>query len=99
MANKVGLVARMGTASALDKSKWKDLLINGGIFMLSALLTFLANNLTNMDFGQYTGVITAALAIALKYAQSWLQAFINPVPAPVVPVNPPKPNDGNFDVH
>lgn len=98
MAKKVGLVARMGTATALDTSKWKDLLIDGGIFMLSALLTFLANNLTKMDFGQYTGVITAALAIVLKYVQNWLQAFINPVPAPVVPVTPPAPNNGDFPV-
>lgn len=76
---------------------WKDFLINGGIFVLSALITYVTNNLGNLDLGTMGPIITAGVALALKYLQNFLNGLMNPqvpdpepVPAPVNPNNDPK---------
>lgn len=47
----------------------------GAIFALcGALLTYLAQTIPHIDFGSYTPIITALLAVAMNTAHKWLSA-------------------------
>ncbi len=85
---------RIGAASALDKSKWTDFLINGGIFVLSAAVTYVTNNVASLDLGEYGLVIAPLIALGLKYVQKWIEKFQK---EKVEPSPTPKPIDNNKD--
>lgn len=75
---------------------WKDFLINGGIFVASAVITYVTNNIGNLDLGTAGPLITAGVALVLKY----LQKFLEGLNAPANPVIPPvNPNGPNFPVN
>jgi hypothetical protein len=47
----------------------KGILIAGG----AAILTYLAENLGNFDFGNYTGIVVAVLSILINIGKSYVE--------------------------
>jgi hypothetical protein len=94
---------RIGKATALDTSKWKDFLINGGIFVASAAITFTLQNLTTLDFGPYTAIVVPSIGLALKYLQNLLSKLSEPKKEDdvIIPPSPPvvNPNEPKFPVN
>lgn len=97
--NKFGKALTLTTAVPKGATQgWKDFLINGGIFVASAAITYVTNNIGNLDLGSAGPLVTAGVALVLKYLQKFLEGLNNPTPAPVIPVNPPNPGP-NFPVN
>lgn len=98
--NKFGKALTLtATVPAAATTTWKDFLINGGIFVLSAIITYVTNNLANLDLGSNTAAIVAIVALVLKYLQNFINGLMAPkTPEPVVPVNPPNPGP-NFPIN
>lgn len=68
---RIGKVATLTTA----KMGWKDFLVNGGIFVASAAITYITNNMANLDLGTMGPAITAVVALVLKYAQKFIEGL------------------------
>lgn len=72
---------------------WKDFLINGGIFVASAVITYVTNNIGNLDLGTAGPFVVSGVALVLKYLQKFLEGLVTPTPQKDEdPVNPPGPN-------
>ncbi len=69
-------------AESLQKVITGALIAGGG-----ALLTYLAANLGNIEFGAFTPLITAGAAILINYLRKLLDELQKP-PAPPVPPSP-----------
>jgi len=57
----------------LNKADWKSIAWGAGEVVLAALLTYLGDNLGNMDFGAQTPTIVALLAIGIRTARKLVQ--------------------------
>jgi hypothetical protein len=51
---------------ALPTEDWKKVLTGAGLAILGAGVTYLSQNITNLDFGQYTYVIVPLVTVALN---------------------------------
>jgi len=72
-------------AESLQKVITGALIAGGG-----ALLTYIAQNLSSIDFGIFTPAIVASLSILINYVRKLLEELQKP---PVVPVPVPPPDD------
>lgn len=89
---------KIGQAAALDKSKWMDFLLNGGIVVLSAIITYVSQNVGNLDLGEFGPIAVAGISLVLKYLQKWIEG-LNKKETDIKPVPPVNPNQPDFPVN
>ena len=58
----------------MSKTQLKKIAKGAGIAGGGAILTYLLGELPNVDFGQYTALVTAVLSIAINAALKVLEA-------------------------
>lgn len=64
----------MGSAKfSLDLTDLFAVLKNGFFVALAAFITYLINNLSNLDFGVYTALIVPVVAMVLDTVVKWLK--------------------------
>lgn len=57
---------------ALPPQEWQSILKGAGLAVLGALVTYMSQNLTNVDFGQYTYIIVPAVTIVLNLLRKFV---------------------------
>lgn len=82
---------------ALPQSNWQNILEHTLLVAIGAGLTYITENVGNLDFGQYTPLVVAVASILASYIKKVID---NPVgPDPFVPAPPPppapRPDDGD----
>lgn len=84
----------VGAKMALPQDKLADLARTAGLVAVAAALTFLANNISSNELGQWTPVATAVIAAALKWVKQVLDnkpTNVDPIIPPIPPMPPPPP--------
>lgn len=99
-----GAVAKIPRKMALPADNWKTLGLNALLLSAAAALTYLTQNITGTDLGNYTGLVVGLMTIALGYINKVIQNDVSnpdpiPLPDPIVPQPLPIPvnpdNGGN----
>ena len=68
----------------LPTGEWVSLLKGAGVAAIGALLTYAAQNVGQMDFGQSTPLVAAALAVVVNFIRkSVMPAEVAPIEAKV----------------
>lgn len=56
----------------LNRTDWKKVGIGAVIAVIGAFLTYLAESVSQFDFGQYTPVVVAVLSVVVNIGRKWL---------------------------
>lgn len=93
-----------GSKMALPASGWVGLLENVLLVSVASALTYITQNVSGNDFGQYTPLIIASASILLGYLQKVLANPVTPpaptpVPTPVVPPTPDSSHVHDFPIN
>jgi hypothetical protein len=68
---------------AISGTNWLSVLEGAGIAAGGAVLTYVAQNIGNIDFGTYTPMVVALASVGINYLRKVL--------ANIDPTNPPEP--------
>lgn len=88
---------------ALTGESWQSLALHAAMAAAAAALTYITQNATGTDLGQYTVVIVAGLTIALNYLNKVIQndsTSVGPAPPPIpvpAPIDPTQGTDFPLD--
>lgn len=63
---------KVSGAFTLVKEDWWKILVGASIAVLGALITFLLDSLSGMDFGEYTYIIIPIISILLNAARKYI---------------------------
>lgn len=56
-----------------QKARINRVIVNGLIVAISAAVTALAQYVSHIDFGSWTGMVVALSAVVIKSAQAWAE--------------------------
>jgi hypothetical protein len=75
------LLAKLSLPRATQTS-WQSMLENALLVAAGAAVTYVTQNISNVDFGTFTPIIVSIASIALNFIKNLIDAQVTPDPGP-----------------
>lgn len=63
------------TKFSLNNVDWKKIAVGAGVAITGALLTYISQTLTTVDFGQYTPIVVAFWSVVANIVRKWMSDY------------------------